>query len=264
MLSEDLVTSAEDAGLNPERVSALLARAEREVKSNLLPAAQIALARDGRIAVSESFGDADGNSLFCIFSATKAITSAAIWLLMQEGKLDIDERVSDIVDVFAGNGKQAVTVLHLLTHTAGFPEAPFRPLDWNDLARRWERFADWRLDWEPGSKFQYHPTSSMWVLAEIIERRGGISFQQFVRERIAEPLGLADLFVGLPEEDNDRVLRVQYVGDNLTPAEYEQLGIPVPPVTEVTEEAILKFNLPEVRAVGVPGGGAITNALFPK
>ena len=81
-----------------------------------------------------------------------------------------------------------------------------------------------------------------------------------MRERIAEPLGLADLFVGLPEEDNDRVLRVQYVGDNLTPAEYEQLGIPVPPVTEVTEEAILKFNLPEVRAVGVPGGGAITNA----
>jgi len=100
----------------------------------------------------------------------------------------------------------------------------------------------------------------MWVLAEIIERRGGIAFQQFIRERIVEPLGLPDLYVGLPADQNERVLPCTMVGDPLTSEDYQRLGVPEPPVTEVTEDAILNFNRPEVRAVGVPGGGGITNA----
>ena len=98
------------------------------------------------------------------------------------------------------------------------------------------------------------------MLAEIIEQRGGIAFQQFIRERICEPLDLLDLFVGLPERENARVLPCMPVGSALTTADYEKLGVPPPPVTEVTEEAILNFNDPAVRAIGVPGGGGITNA----
>jgi CubicO group peptidase (beta-lactamase class C family) len=249
-----------DGQLNPRRVDALLTRVRREVDEGLLPAAQIALARNGEVMFQESFGAAGDDSLFCIFSATKAITSAAIWLLLQEDQLALDERVADIVPPFATNGKDVVTVEQLLTHTAGFPAAPFRPLDWNNPARRWERFAQWRLSWPPGSRYEYHPTSTMWVLAEIIERRGGISFQQFVHEQISEPLGLADLYVGLPARQNARVLDCAHVGEGLTFADYQRLGMPVPPETEVTEEAILNFNRPEIRAVGVPGGGGITNA----
>ncbi len=260
MIPNDLVSSVEAAGLNQEKVAALVARARREVDEGLLPAAQVALARHGKLALIETFGAADDSSLMCIFSATKGITASAIWLLIQDGKLDTSERVSDIVDVFAGNGKENVTVEQLLTHTAGFPAAPFRPLDWNDPARRWERFSQWRLDWEPGSRYEYHPTSSMWVLAEIIERRGNLSYQQFVRERISEPLGLEDLYVGLPEEENVRAVPCAHVGEPLTAADYEKLGMPAPAVTEVTEEAILSFNDPEIRAVGVPGGGGFTNA----
>jgi CubicO group peptidase (beta-lactamase class C family) len=100
----------------------------------------------------------------------------------------------------------------------------------------------------------------MWVLAEIIERRGGIAYQQFIRERIANSLGLPDLFVGLPLDQNDRVLDNRHVGEGLTDADYQQMGVPKPPVTEVTEEAILSFNDPAIRAVGVPGGGGYTNA----
>ena len=100
----------------------------------------------------------------------------------------------------------------------------------------------------------------MWVLAEILERRGGLAFQQFIRERIAIPLGLPDLYVGLPADQNHRVVPCSHAGNGLTDAEYEAMGIPKPPVTEVTEEAILSFNDPEIRAVGVPGGGGITNA----
>ena len=138
--------------------------------------------------------------------------------------------------------------------------APFRPTDWNDRATRLGRFSKWRLNWEPGSKFEYHPTSSMWVIAEIIERKTGQDFRDVIRERITNPLGLNDFFVGLPENENTRVMELCHVGDPLTSADYARLGIPEPPVTEVTEEAILAFNRPEVRAVGVPGGGGIMTA----
>lgn len=246
--------------LDEEKVLALIARARREVDEGLLPAAQIAIAREGRLALLETFGEADDESLFCIFSATKAITSSAIWILLQEDRLSLDERVADIIPAFASNGKETVTVEHLLTHTAGFPAAPFKTLDWLDPGRRYERFGQWRLSWEPGSRFEYHPTSTMWVLAEILERRGGIAFQQFIRERICMPLGLSDLYVGLPEDQNARVVPCSHAGEALSEDDYRQMGVPVPPVTEVTEEAILNFNDPAIRAVGVPGGGAFTGA----
>jgi CubicO group peptidase (beta-lactamase class C family) len=246
--------------LSEEKVANLLARVRQEVDEGLLPAAQVAVARNGQLALFESFGVASDESLFCIFSATKAITASAVWMLLEEGKLSLAERVVDIIPPFAENGKEAVTVEHLLTHTAGFPDAPFKSLDWLDLGRRYERFAQWRLAWEPGSRYVYHPTSTMWVLAEILERRGGLAFQQFIRERIAMPLGLPDLYVGLPADQNDRVLPCSHTGQSITDAEYEAMNIPKPRVTEVTEEAVLSFNDPEIRAVGVPGGGGVTNA----
>ena len=79
--------SIEELGLDPAKVEALLQRTRREVDEGLLPGAQIAIARHGKVGVCESFGNANDNSLVCIFSATKGITSAAAWLLFQEGKL---------------------------------------------------------------------------------------------------------------------------------------------------------------------------------
>lgn len=258
--SGEIVAELEGSGLDPDKVSALLDRARREVDQGLLPAVQIALAVNGRLAVFESFGEASPDSLLCMYSATKAVTSSAVWLLLQEERLGLGERVADIVPSFGSNGKDVVTVEQLLTHTSGFPHAPFKPLDWIDPATRWARFDRWRLSWEPGTRFEYHPTSSMWVLAEIIEQRSGLPFQQFIRERICEPLGLNDLYIGLPLDQNDRVLDSTHVGSDLTPEDYAAMGVPPPPVTEVTEEAILNFNDPAIRAVGVPGGGGYTNA----
>ena len=250
----------QELGLDPEKIDALLTRVRREVDAGLLPAAQVAVARHGKLAVFESFGAAHSESLFVVFSATKAITAAAAWLLIQDGRLNETERVADIIPEFAANGKQDIRVEQLLTHTAGFPAAPFRPLEWFDLGRRLERFATWRTDWEPGSRYVYHPTSSMWVVAEIIERRSGLSYQQFIREQIAQRLGLPDLYVGLPQSQDHRVLPCVHVGEPATAADYEALGLPAPRVTEVTEESISNFNDPEVRSVGVPGGGGIMGA----
>jgi len=257
---EQRMTDAEALGLDPQKVETLLARVRREVDEGLLPAAQVAVARHGKVGVFESYGDAKPDSLTPLFSATKAITSAAAWLLFQEGKLAEEELVADIIPEFASNGKDVITVEQLFTHTAGFPHAPFRPLQWLDKTERAERYQQWRLTWEPGTRFEYHPSSSMWVIAEIIERRSGTGFTEFVRQRVLDPLQLHDMFVGLPDAENARSLPCSHAGDPLTEEDYKKMGMPVPPETEVTEEAILNFNRPEIRAVGVPGGGGMANA----
>lgn len=250
----------EELGLNPAKVDELLTRVQREVDEGLLPAVQVALGRNGKIGVFESYGAAQPDSLVCIWSATKAITSAAAWLLVQDGRLKEDERVADIIPQFGTNDKDQVTVQQLFTHTAGFPAAPFAPLDWLDQDRRLGRFAQWRLSWSPGTRFEYHPTATMWVIAEIIERKTGQAYTDFVRTKITQPLGLENLIVGLPQRENGRALNVEYSGEPMTAEDYAKLGMPEPPVTEVTEEALLKFNRPEIRAVGVPGGGGYANA----
>jgi len=261
--------SPEEMGLDPRKVSELFERAEREVRDGLLPSVQIAVARHGKIAAMRTFGrvthegreaSATNDTLYVIFSATKAVTSAAAWLLIQEGKLGLSERVADIVPEFGTHGKDAVTVEQLFTHTAGFPYAPFVPTEWDDRPTRLERFKRWRLNWEPGTRFEYHPTASMWVIAELIERRSGMAYRDFVRARIAAPLGLLDLHVGLPRALHGRLADIVHVGAKPTPQELNALGFPAIPEGEVTEDALQGFNEPAMRAVGVPGGGGAMTA----
>jgi CubicO group peptidase (beta-lactamase class C family) len=261
--------SPESVGVDPEKLEALFARVEKEVAEGLLPSAQVALARNGRIAGMRTFGrvshegrpaPATDDTLYVVFSATKAITSAAAWLLIQEGKLDPSERVAAIVPEFGTREKDAVTVEQLFTHTAGFPHAPFRPDEFLDREKRLARFGRWRLSFAPGSRFEYHPSSSMYVIAELIERRSGLGYGEFVRRRIAEPLGLRDLWTGLPDAEHARLADCVHVGEALTEDDYRRLGFPPPPVTEVTEDAIQSFNQPEVRRAGIPGGGGTMTA----
>ncbi|MBT7371769.1 MAG: beta-lactamase family protein [Gammaproteobacteria bacterium] len=254
------MSSPEDAGVDPGKLMDLSMRIKREVDEGLLPSAQIAVARNGRLVYFETYGDATNQTLYCIFSSTKAITSAAAWLLIQEGKLNVDDTVTSLIPEFAGNGKGEITIEQLFLHTAGFPHAPFRVEDWADKQRRLERFASWRLNWEPGSQFEYHPTSSMWIIAELIERQSGQSYASFVRDRISLPLGLEDLWVGIPEIHHHRIATISHHGEELTEDDYKALGLPVPPITEVTTEAIESFNRPINRITPVPGGGGTMSA----
>jgi CubicO group peptidase (beta-lactamase class C family) len=255
-----LTATLSEAGLDAQKVERLLSRVRREVDEGILPAAQVALARYGKVAVSESFGSATTDSLICLFSATKGIVYAAAWLLFQEGRLREDEFVSDIIPEFSHQGKERVTVQQLFTHTSGFPNAPFAPLQWNSKEETLKRFSQWRLNWLPGSRYEYHPTSSMWVIAEIIERRGGLGYTEFIRKRVLDPLGMDSIFVGLPDSENHRVLPVEYYGLAMTDEDYTKLGMPAPGKTEINEEVLLAYNRPNVRAVGVPGAGGFGNA----
>ncbi|HUY26643.1 MAG TPA: serine hydrolase domain-containing protein, partial [Candidatus Binataceae bacterium] len=215
MPSKELIAdSPRQVGLDSAKVEALLERAQREVHEGLLPSVQIAIARNGKIAAMRTFGravqggadqPATDQTLYTIFSCTKAIMSSAAWILIGEGKLDPAERVAAIIPEFASNGKDKITVEQVLLHVGGFPNAPYAQDEWLDRNKRLERFAKWRLEWPVGSKFEYHPTSGFWVIAEIIERRTGKNFRDFVRERIALPLGLPELRVGLPREYHSRV-----------------------------------------------------------
>lgn len=257
---EAVATRPEDLGIDSEKLEAVFARAKRDVDDGVVPSAQIAIARNGKLAGARTYGSvnsggaetpATDQTLYTIFSCTKAIVGAAVWTLFEDGLLKLDEKVIDIIPEFNTNGKEVITVEQVLTHTSGFPLAPFRATDWDDRERRLQRFAQWRLNWEPGSQFQYHASSAHWVLAEIIERRTGTDFRAYVRQRILDPMRLDDLYVGMPEALNSRVADVRWIGE------------PVPPEGgwgEVTPEAIAGMNALEQRLVGVPGGGGIAGA----
>ncbi len=248
-------------GFDADALDALCARVQRAVDEEGLPGCQLALARDGRVAIVRGFGAASPASRFVMFSSTKAVVAGAVWILIGEGALDISRPVASIIPEFATNGKDAITVEQVLLHTSGFPHAPFDPLDWDDRDRRLARFARWRCNWEPGTRFEYHPTSAHWVLAEIIERCTATDFRRFIRERVLDPYGLSGLELGVPVERQHDINELALVGTAPTPEELQALlGISALPLTEVTPAALLRFNEPAVRAVGVPGGGGVTNA----
>jgi CubicO group peptidase (beta-lactamase class C family) len=240
------------AAVEAGAVEALVGRARRDVDEGILPSVQIALAADGQVLLDETFG-AEESTRYVTFSVTKAFSGALAWLLIGDGAMTADTRVAEVVPEFAGNGKESVTIEHLLTHTGGFARAPMRPEEGADRAARVERMATWRLDWEPGSKTEYHATSAYWALVEVIDRVTGGDFRQVFAERVAGPLGLPGLTLGLGSETDD-VARIRTVGDA---ADGQSLG---DHVKETGEQFLLRFNDQAVRAAGVPGAGAVARA----
>ncbi len=254
--------SPADHGIDESALADLIARGQREIDEGHIPSFQLAFARDGKLAVWTTVGAAKHGSRYVIFSSTKPVVASAVWILMGEGAIDVTRRVAELVPEFDTFGKDVITIEQVLLHTSGFPAAPFAALDWDDREKRLERFGTWRTNWEPGTRFEYHPTSAHWVLAELIERVTGDDFRDFVRSRVIEPLGLTGLAGrrAAPAEQGD-VNDLVATGSPATPDELEAvLGIRELPVTEVTTDALLTFNHPDVRAVGVPGGGGVSTA----
>ncbi len=237
--------------IDPQGVAALLARSRRDVDEGVLPSCQVALACDGELVAFETFGAAS-TTRYVTFSVTKAFNAALAWLLIGDGVLKDVTRVADVVPEFATNGKEVVTIDHLLTHTAGFARAPMRPEEGASRAERVDRMATWRLDWEPGSRTEYHPTSAYWALVEVVERLSGTDFRELFAQRVAEPLGLATLSLGAAVGDQAGVARLAVVGK--VGDEGQTFG---DHVAETGEQQLLRFNEPEVMAVGVPGAGAV-------
>ncbi|MGH7804587.1 MAG: serine hydrolase domain-containing protein [Candidatus Binatia bacterium] len=243
------------------QVAKLLERARREVDAGFLPSCQIALALEGEIVAAETFGAARPDDRYCIFSATKPFVASTMWTLLGEGKIRLDERVSAYFPEFAANDKGTITVEQVMLHTSGFPHAPMGPPDWYHRAARVRRMSAWKLNWEPGTRYEYHPTSAHWVLGELIERIAGADYRTVVEERVTKPAGLPRI-LGIPRAQQSGIRDLVLVGEHATPDELEKtFGVRALPETEVTDDAVLQFNRPEVRELGVPGGGGFARAV---
>lgn len=255
-----IAAKPEDLGIDSGKLDAVFARAKRDVDDGTLPSAQVAVARHGKLAGIRTYGSAvqggvekpaTDETLYHVFSCTKAVVAAAVWLLFESGDLRLDEKVAGIIPEFGTHGKEEITVEQLMLHVGGFPYAPFAQDKWGDRDALLARFAEWRLNWPVDSRYEYHATSAHWVLGEILHRRGGSDYKTFIRERITDPMGLPELYVGCPPEQQHRVADIEYVGEIITPP--QGWG-------EVTPELVMRFNQPHVRAAGVPGGGACASA----
>lgn len=125
-----------------------------------------------------------------------------------------------------------------------------------------EQRAAWELAWEPGTRFEYHPTSAHWVLAEIVRRTTGQDHRDVLRARILDPLGLTRLQLGVPVEEQGDMLRVERIGRDRPDIAEAIFGAPVP--TEVLDAeaawTLALANDPDVAAAGVPGGGIVSDA----
>ena len=241
--------------IDDAQVQKLTERVRREIDEGLLPSCQVALGYEGEIIYQETFGDADDDTRYCYFSATKAFTASAVWQLIGEGAIDVDAPVSSYLSEFDSDDKREITIEQVMLHTSGFPHAPLGPPAWNTSTSRRAAFAQWRLNWEPGTRYEYHATSAHWVLAEIMEMVTGNDFRDEIHRRVTEPLGISRV-VGIPLDDQQNRADVVLRGEEATPDELEAtFGVRELPVTEVTPEVVVRFNDPAQKALGVPGGG---------
>jgi CubicO group peptidase (beta-lactamase class C family) len=129
-------------------------------------------------------------------SATKAITCTAAALLWQRGLFDLDDPVCRHVPEFATNGKEAVTIRHLLTHTAELSDPIQDIMPWDQAVAAVSR-APLVDGWVPGKRCGYNSVA-MWAVAALVVRLTGTVFAEFVRAEIFEPLGLRDSWIGMP------------------------------------------------------------------
>lgn len=240
-------------GFRVEQLDRLVALIEKHIAEGHYPGAQIALARNGRLAMTRTFGDAvtqperrraADDTLWLLYSNTKVIVGATMWALAERGAFRFVDRVADHVPEFKKNSKGGITLLQLLTHQGGFPNAVVPKEAWDDHARLRQVVCDFSLEWTPGSRVHYHGLSAHWVAAVVIEAVTGKDFRDVVRETVIDPLGLGnELFMGVGPAQAARVSDMHY-----------------PPPLGGVPQNDPDNNTPEWRRAGVPGGGGYGTA----
>jgi CubicO group peptidase (beta-lactamase class C family) len=177
-----------------------------------VPALSLAYGRDGRILLAQAYGLAERHSrraatpqsLFRIASLSKPITSAAIFTLVEAGSLRTGDRVfgrDGILRSFAlrrrANWLQAITVEHLLTHTAGgWSNGEHDPM-FHNTARSRTAFIQQTLDAHeledpPGTSYAYS-NFGYFLLGRVIEQISGVPYGQYVRQHVQAPLGISNM-----------------------------------------------------------------------
>lgn len=177
------------------------------VREGLHLGAQLYVSRHGEVIADAAAGDRvpgeplRRDDLMLWLSSTKPVAAVAIAQLRERGKLELDDPVARHVPEFAVHGKGAITLRHLLTHTAGIRllDVGWPRESWNAIIAR---VAAMRPEprWVPGRKAGYHHASSWFLLGEVVRRLDGRDFARYAREEVFAPLGMGDCWVGMPAE----------------------------------------------------------------
>jgi CubicO group peptidase (beta-lactamase class C family) len=204
----------------------------------------------------------DGDTLFNVFSVTKAVTATALHIQANRGLIDYETPVARYWPEYAAHGKEATTVRHVLTHRACIPQMPTgvtpqKICDWDWMCRE---IAELKPLAPPGTKTLYLSMTFGWVVGELVRRTDPQhrSLGQFIREEIAIPLGIRDLWVGLPRALESRVARLQNASPHVPAESLPPLyAASMPRQVDLIPEV---FERTEVRCAEVPGVGGIFNA----
>lgn len=238
------VTKPDELGFSNERLARLDEKFNSYVTDNKMAGSVILVSRKGKVAYYKAFGFRDKDSgskmdvgsMFRIASQTKAIVSAAIMILQEEGKLLIQDPVSHFIPEYEnttvavrkeGGGydivpaKRKMTIRDLLTHTAGVGYGEGVAADlWKQAGMQgWyfahrdepvsetvKRMASLPMDAHPGEAYVYGYATD--ILGVIVEKASGMSLDQFLKLRIFDPLGMSDTHFFLPKEKASRLATV--------------------------------------------------------
>ena len=235
----------ESVGLSEERLHRIHEAIQRHIEARNISGAVTLVARKGRIVHLESHGLMDvesgrkmsTDSIFRIYSMTKPVAGVAIMMLMEEGKVRLNDPVSKFIPEFkemkvavaqeqstpvALTQSQApksytipaareITIQDLLTHVSGLGTARLSDADMEKIARitlaeQVRQFAASSLGFQPGSRWTYSPLAAFDTLGRVVEVVSGQNFEQFLRQRIFEPLGMKETFFHPSAEQWPRVV----------------------------------------------------------
>jgi CubicO group peptidase (beta-lactamase class C family) len=183
------------------------AHVEQGIRDGLHKGVQIYVSREGRVLADGGIGESrDGvpmtsDTLTLWVSAGKPLTAVAVLRLVEQGRVGLEQPVAEVVPAFAENGKERVTLRHLLTHTAGLRSVvtgwPNDP--WEEIIRRICR-TPLQDEWTPGERAAYDRDNSWFILGEIVRRLEGRPIDEVVRDDIMRPLGMHDSWMAMPPD----------------------------------------------------------------
>jgi CubicO group peptidase (beta-lactamase class C family) len=283
--------NSESVGFSTERLKRIDANMNEWVKNGWMNGAVGMIIRDGKIVYYKSAGynDLDAKTalpkddIFRIASQTKAITSVAIMMLYEDGKLLLDDPVSKYIPAFAHEqvldkfnaadttyttvpAKRDITIRDLLTHTSGIDYAQIGSneakaiyaknnitagLDvrGDKLSDAMNRLGKLPLMFQPGEQWRYGLNVDL--LGDLVEIISGMSLDEFFRTKIFEPLGMKDTYFNVPQEKANRLTNL-YLEDStgklLKPGSEEILGS--------------RVNYPLFGKTYFSGGGGLSSTIY--
>lgn len=209
------------ADLDIERLNRAYSLVEAMTRSGEVPAAAVCVGQRGGLHEPTFFGymspdpgapEVTPETLFLVASLTKPVTVAGVMRLMERGELTLDDPVARFVPEFGQNGKEGVTLRHVMTHTSGLPDMPPGNLALRATHAPLARFIDVvtrvTLDFAPGTEVRYQSMGTA-MLGEVIARVAGVSLPEFLKAVLFDPLGMNETSLGLREGTRERVASIR-------------------------------------------------------